>query len=285
MYGFDFKSAIKREDFDAMNAGLIQKAMDLVDQAIQKPSLNSNDIDDIILVGGSTRILKIRELLQNFFPGKDLINYIDPDEIVAYGAAVRCAILKGDLAVQDITLFDVNSLPLGVKTNNGDMSVIIGRNTQLPCEKIQTYVTVQDNQASVEIQVFEGEHMRVARNNRLGTFRLTDLPNGRTGTIKVIKVVVTFTINTDGVLDVSAVEKSTNHENKLTIRPTQRMATEKIELEASEEFELCAAETELTANEEENQNGKNVKKRKANEIEEIVHNQKKKKTLYECVEL
>ncbi|XXG54719.1 hypothetical protein AAC387_Pa03g2528 [Persea americana] len=237
--GNDFSCTVTRAKFEEVNMDLFRKCMDLVDKCLRDASMDKDCIDDVVLVGGSTRIPKVQQLLKDFFNGKELCKSINPDEAVAYGAAVQASKLSGigNQKVKDLVLEDVNPLSLGIELEGGLMYVVIPRNTPIPTKKKCIRFTTADNQTSCLFVVYQGQRPRAADNHLLGAFRHSGIPPGPAG----IPLIITFEIDVDGILTVSTEVSTTGQKNGITITSDQYgLSKQEIDkmLQDSEKYKL-----------------------------------------------
>ncbi|KAL2116292.1 hypothetical protein VTJ04DRAFT_8459 [Mycothermus thermophilus] len=228
--GIDFYTSITRARFEELCQDLFRSTLQPVDRVLTDAKLDKSQVHEIVLVGGSTRIPRIQKLISDYFNGKEPNKSINPDEAVAYGAAVQAAILSGDTSsksTNEILLLDVAPLSLGIETAGGIMTKLIPRNTTIPTKKSEVFSTFSDNQPGVLIQVYEGERQRTKDNNLLGKFELTGIPPAPRG---VPQIEVTFDLDANGIMNVSAVEKGTGKTNKIVITNDKgRLSKEEIE--------------------------------------------------------
>jgi heat shock protein 1/8 len=258
--GIDFYTAISRAKFESLCDDLFRGCLDPVERVLRDAKIDKSKVDEVVLVGGSTRIPKVQKMLSDFFNGKDLNKSINPDEAVAYGAAIQASILNGDgnEVTNSMVLLDVAPLSLGIETAGGIMTNLINRNSVIPSRQTQTFSTYADNQLSVSIKVYEGERKFTQDNNLLGTFDLNGIPPAPRG---VPQIEVAFDLDANGILTVNASDKSTGKSEKIVI------TNDKSRL-SSEDIERMVAEAEKFK-EEDTKNANRVEER--NKLENYIY--------------
>src|SRR6185312_9021145 len=217
-------TTLMRSKFDQLTADLVERTIGPVQQAMADAKLTADDIDEVILVGGSTRIPAVQDLVRRMTGGKEPNMTVNPDEVVALGAAVQAAIIKGD--VKDVLLLDVTPLSLGLETQGGVMTKVIERNTTIPARRTEVFSTAEDNQQAVDVVVLQGERERASDNRALARFRLENIrpaPRGEP------QIEVTFDIDAHGILHVSAKDKDTGAEQQVTISETSTLSQEEVD--------------------------------------------------------
>ena len=243
--GIDFYTTITRARFEELNSDLFKKCMEPVEQVLRDAKMDKSKVDEIVLVGGSTRIPKIQQMLSSFFNNKDLNKTINPDEAVALGAALQAGIIAGDEGVSDILLLDVTPLTLGIETLGGVMTTMIERNTTIPSRRSEIYSTATDSQPAVEIHVLQGEREFAKDNVTLGQFQLVGIPPAPRG---VPQIEVTFDIDANGIVNVSAKDMGTGKEQSIKIESATSLT--------EDEIQGKIAEAEKFAEEDQRRKGK-----------------------------
>merc|ERR1719367_2730900 len=251
--GQDFSETLTRAKFEELNMDLFRSTLKLVKNVMEDGDMKTSDVHEIILVGGSTRIPKVQQLVKEFFKGKEPSRGVNPDEAVAYGAAVQACILSGaDCGDTSMVLLDVNPLSMGIETVGGVMSNLISRNTVIPTKKSQIFSTAADNQETITVKVFEGERPMTKDNHMLGSFDLTGIPPAARG---VPQIEVSFQVDANGILQVYAKDKGTAKENSITITNNDNRLTPE-EIDAMlKEAEKFAEEDKLVKERTEAKNG------------------------------
>ncbi|KAK3001381.1 hypothetical protein RJ639_021206 [Escallonia herrerae] len=237
--GIDFQMTLTRARFEELNMDLFRECMEPVENCLRDAKMDKSSVDDVVIVGGSTRIPKVQQMLQDFFSGKELCKSINQDEAVAYGAAIQAAMLEGRF--HELSLLDVTPLSLGLQVAGGNMGVVIPRNTRIPTKKEQGFGTSRDNQEAVNFLVYQGERARTKDNNFLGNFKITGIPLSPKGSVKFN---VCFEIDANGILRVSAEERSTGQKKKITISDFDGRLSEEQIKKMIQEAEKYKAEDE-----------------------------------------
>jgi heat shock protein 1/8 len=242
--GQDFNITLTRAKFESLCDSLFRKCMGPVEQVLRDSKISKENVHDVVLVGGSSRIPRVQQLLREFFNGKELCQSINPDEAVAYGAAVQGAILGGSTSekIDGLILLDVCPLTLGIETAGGVMTPLIKRNTTIPTKKTQTFSTFADNQSQVKIRVFQGERAMTRDCDLLGEFDLNGIPPMPRG---VPQIEISYDVDANGILNVSAAEKSTGKSNKITIQSDKSRSKEDIERMVAEAEKYAAEDKQV----------------------------------------